>query len=385
MLSALSLGSMGVIGVSSVASAGPTHSAPLVASQILLGSSLSHTFTPLGAAAPVSEPLSNIDDLTRLDDNLFVVFQNGVGSMGEASTSKNLDGTVVEFTTSGHVLGQWDVPGRTDGMVADPQLNGVIVTVNEDGNSSLYVIQPSGPSAGQITHYNYAQPLAHGGGTDSIAIVHDQILISASAPGTMALPAPNATFPAVYAAQLNASTMTVALSPLFFGEDVASVANVGPTYGTPTNLALTDPDSSTVVPKSYERFAGEYEVTSQGDQQQIFVRDAGSWHQSLTVLTLAQSVDDTAFATDHDGLLYSTDAANNSVDSLSGWLSTWYPYTVATPCSANSAPTPCTAPNYLANINLWTGSVSAVTVSGAPYTPKGALIFVGDEEGEGLR
>jgi hypothetical protein len=385
ILLAVSIGSLGLVASATTAGAdqhtSSSHktdggSSSLVVSPVLLGASLSHSFTTATSTTPVSAPLSNIDDLTQLGDSLFVVFQNGVGPMGEASTSGNLDSTVVEFTPSGHVLGQWDVAGRVDGMVADPQLHGVIATVNEDGNTSLYVIQPTAATSQQVTHYSYDAGLIHGGGTDAISLVNSQILISASAPGTTLLPAPNATFPAVYVVQLNASTQVAKLTPLFFDEDAATVANAGPTQGTTTNLALTDPDSSTIVPRSAERFGGTYVMNSQGDQQQIFVSGAGTSHQSLSVLSLSQSVDDTAWATSRSGRLYATDSAVNAVDVISGHLSTSIPYTVATPCNANSAPTPCTAANYFASINPSTGAVTPVTLGGTTLSPKGALIFV---------
>ena len=57
---------------------------------------------------------------------------------------------MVEFTTNGHVLAQWDVAGKTDGVTADPDTGTVIATVNEDANSSLYSITP-GREAGSTT------------------------------------------------------------------------------------------------------------------------------------------------------------------------------------------------------------------------------------------
>ncbi len=105
-------------------------------------------------ATPQAEALSNPDDITRLGNDLFVGFQNGVGPQGQASTDGNLDSTVVELSLTGHVLGQWDVMGKTDGVTADPALGGVIATVNEDGNSALYAIRPFGTSsANEVTRY----------------------------------------------------------------------------------------------------------------------------------------------------------------------------------------------------------------------------------------
>jgi hypothetical protein len=393
VVAAMALASFALVGISSVASAGSLHPSSwhrtdtpssFSVAEVLAGSSLTHTFTASASSASVSAPLSNIDDLTQLGNELFVAFQNGVGPNGEASAAGNLDSTVVEFTPSGRVLGQWDVAGRIDGVVADPILHGVILTVNEDGNSSLYVIDTSAPSAQQVTHFSYDSGLTHGGGTDSLTMLHGQILISASNPGTSLISPPNATFPAVYTALLDFTTKVAKLTPLFFDEDAAKVANVGSTNGTITHLALTDPDSSAVVPDSATRFAGAFELTSQGDQQQIFVRHAGTSRQTLSVLSLSQSVDDTAWALSRLGRLYSTDSATDSVDVVSGRFSTTQPYVVATPCNANSAPSVCLAPNYLATVNPWSGVVSPVTVTGVAYSPKGGLIFVaGSECGDG--
>lgn len=93
---------------------------------------------------------------------------------------------------------QWDVPGHADGVTADPLTGRVIVTVNEDANSSLFTISAR---TGHLTHYAYNKPLPHKGGTDAISIYHGQILISASAPGTTGTAPKGA--PAVYAVSLN--------------------------------------------------------------------------------------------------------------------------------------------------------------------------------------
>lgn len=119
-------------------------SGPFQVSQILAGASLQHTFTPFGSTTPQTETLSKPDDIARLRDKLFVGFQNGVGPQGQASPDGNLDSTVVELGLDGHVIAQWDVAGKTDGLTADPALGGVIATVNEDANSALYTIRTDG-------------------------------------------------------------------------------------------------------------------------------------------------------------------------------------------------------------------------------------------------
>ncbi len=349
-----------------------------VAHIILSGSTLSHTFTPQGGTT-TTDPLTNPDDITLLGNDIFVGFQNGVGPQGQASSEGNLDSTVVELKLNGAPVAQWDVQGKTDGVTADPQTGDVIATVNEDANSSLYTIDPDAPAGAQVTHYNYNEALPHMGGTDAISIYRGQILISASAPGTTGAAAPQPTYPAVYSVTLDPATSIATVSTLFFDEDMATVANVGSSYGQTTTLALTDPDSNEVVPRG-ARFGGDFMLTSQGDQEQIYVQGSGR-HQNLAVLSLSQSVDDTAWPTSSRGTLYSTDSTNDAIDAIRGPFVPGQPMVAATPCGSNNAPATCPMPptypaNFLATLNSYTGKVSQVTVVGAAYVPQGGLLFV---------
>jgi hypothetical protein len=347
---------------------------------ILSGSTLSHTFIPQGGTTPTTEALTKPDDITRLGNHIFVGFQNGVGPQGQASSDGNLDSTVVELKMSGAPVAQWDVQGKTDGVTADPLTGKVIATVNEDANSSLYIIAPNAAANHQVTQFAYNEPLPHMGGTDAISIYNGQIFISASAPGTTGAPAPQPTYPAVYSVVLDPATRIATVTPLFYAESTATAANIGLGFGQTVTLALTDPDSTGVVPAG-ARFGGDLMLTSQGDLEQIYVHDAGSPSQSLKVLTLSQAVDDTAWPTSTRGVLYSTDSTNDSIDTLRGPFFPSRPMVAATPCGANSAPPTCPAPptypaNYLGILNPLTGDITAVTVVGAAYVPQGGLVFV---------
>jgi hypothetical protein len=76
----------------------------LTVKQIVQGTTLKHSFQPGGTGAAKTESLSQPDDLVALGGNLYVSFQNGVGSQGEVAPSGNLDSTLVEFTTAGSVV-----------------------------------------------------------------------------------------------------------------------------------------------------------------------------------------------------------------------------------------------------------------------------------------
>lgn len=338
--------------------------------QIAFGAKLHHKYQAGGKGAWHTEALTQPDDISDLWGHLFAGFQNGIGPQGQASPDGNLDSTIVEFTLQGREVRQWDVPGHADGLTADPLTGTVIVTVNEDANSSLFTISPV---TGRVTHYAYNVPLPHKGGTDAISIYHGQILISASAPGTTGTY--TASVPAVYVVSLNPWTKIATVRGLFDDDSVAKAVN-GPHAGTFVRLALTDPDSNEVVPYDSPKFGGDFMLDSQGDQELIFDQPYGPG-AGLSVLGLPRSVDDTSWATSPHGAIFTTDATADTVDEVTGWFRVGASYSSVTPCDENSAPATCPAPgyppNYLASLNLTTGALTPVATTGAPLQPKGQI------------
>lgn len=328
--------------------------------------------TPTG-----EEPISQPDDITTLAGHIFVGFQNGVGPQGQPSSTGNVASTVVEFDLFGHPVRQWDVVGKCDGLTADPLTGQLIATVNEDANSSLYLINPV---AGSVVHYHYNEPLPSHGGTDAISIYRGMILISASAPGTTGAPAPQPSYPAIYRTVLDPATDVATVDPLFFDEDQATVANVNsPAAGSAVRLALTDPDSNEVVPPYASRFADDFMLTSQGDKEQIFVRHAGRPNQELSVLKLSDSVDDTAWPSSPLGAIYTTDNSNNTIYRIIGPFQPGDVFVADTPCDADNAPATCPAPGFPANffgqLNPFTGVISRVDLVGPQVAPQGMLFL----------
>ena len=129
------------------------------------------------------------------------------------------------------------------------------------------------------------------------------------------------------------------LRPLFFDESVAVVANTNSAQrGRRVHLALTDPDSNEDVPADAARFAGDFMLTSQGDEEQIFVAGAGGAHQSLSVLKLSASVDDTAWPSGPAGSLYTTDNGNDTVERVTGPFRRGSVVVATTPCRRELGP-----------------------------------------------
>jgi hypothetical protein len=353
-------------GTASASSSAGTAGKTLSATQIVFGTTLKHTFRPNGTGAPKTESLSQPDDIVQLGGDLYVGFQNGVGSQGETAPSGNTDSTLAEFTPAGKKISQWDVKGKIDGLGADTGTKQVIATVNEDSNSSLYTVSPGSAAA---THYTYSEALPHKGGTDSVAYYDGKLLISASAPGT-AGKAP-ASAPAVFAATLNPATKVASVAPFFADNATATEANGA---GKQTTLALTDPDSSEIVPAGSAKYAGDFMLDSQADQELIF---SGASGKNLQVVKIPKPVDDSAWATSANGTLFTTDSTANTVDTITGSFTPGTMYTAVSPCNAANAPANCPAPGFaldsLGEVNLKTGAITPVAVSGVQ--PKG-LIFV---------
>jgi hypothetical protein len=68
-------------------------------------------------------------------------------------------------------------------------------------------------------------------------------------------------------------------------DEAAAVAVNGPQAGHDVTLALTDPDSNEVVPSVSPEFKGDFLLTSQGDEEQVY--DHVTRHgQELSVLSL---------------------------------------------------------------------------------------------------
>ncbi len=348
---------------------------------ILNGMKLWHSYLPSGSATRKREHLTSPDDLTVLGHHLFTAFQNGVGPQGEPAADGNEDSTVVEFTASGRVIREWNLHGKCDGITADTGRGILIATINEDANSSIYTIRPGAAPGHHLTHYHYsASPLPHGGGTDAISIYHGLVLISASAPGTVGSPAPQPIDPAVYVVGFDRASRTATVRPLFYDEATATDANTGPSLGKDVTLALTDPDSNEIVPRSGPRFAGDFMLTSQGDKEQIFVQRKAPLGSHLAVLTLSNAVDDTAWARSRSGRMYGANTSGDTVDVVTGTFRPGSVFVAVTPCDAADAPASCPAPgfppNYLGQLNPWTGHISRVPLRGPAFGPQG-LIFVG--------
>jgi len=313
--------------------------------------------------AASSPDLTNPDDITRLDQHIFVTYQNNANADGTPAGSQS---TIVEYASDGSVVDQWNLSGRCDGLTADPASHELLATINEDANSSLDVIRPPATPAEQVRPMTYSPDPASlsGGGTDALTILDGTIYVSASNPS-------NGAAPALFRLSIPKHGSTALLQPVFADDAQAVQGNPG-TSGS-IALNLTDPDSNAAVPSSSPRFAHDLMLDSQADSQLVFASHPGTPAQSLTLLNLGgPQVDDVRWADTSGGDLYVVDQGADQIWVISG----------AFPAGAAYASIPSGSPlgGNVGLVDLNTGSV--VPFATGLVSPKGLLYVGRDDNGD---
>jgi hypothetical protein len=228
---------------------------------------------PDGASKP--------DDITRLGDLIYVTYQNDAGNDGTPVGSFS---TIITYDSTGKSVATYTIPGRCDGLTADPTHHRILATANEDINSSLYVIHPG---TAQPAHYTYSPDPAQtgsdgkNGGTDAISVTPDGTIYVAHSNPDPKLPAPNNP-PAVYTMTLRGSTAQ--LTALFGVNDLATVINIA--SGPATPLGLTDPDSNQYLPALN---GGTLIQVAQADSKLVMATNLQSGHPTLKQVTLTNA------------------------------------------------------------------------------------------------
>jgi len=305
------------------------------APQATVGIHGDHVVPPAGHITPKTLPSSVLvpgapsgskgpDDLTYLATPsldwgrplVWTAYQNGINPNGTPGTTGGpTNSTVVGYDPAlGVLVKAISVPGKVDGLTADPAHDRLIATVNEDDNSAINVINPA---TGTVTTYSYSpNPAVSGnGGTDSVAIWNGMIYTTHSNPN-------DTTQSTEYLVTLHPVTHVAQLTPIFYDNSWAT-ANGGATV----RLTLTDPDTNSVMPTVSPRFAGDLATVSQGDGKVIFAHAFGAG-VFLHELNLTDNVsgnlppiDGFAVATSGAGTLYVVDAKAGTITALStaGW------------------------------------------------------------------
>ena len=224
---------------------------------------------------------SKPDDITTLGGLIYVTYQNDAGKDGTPVGSFS---TIIAYDSTGRSVATYTIPGRCDGLTADPTHNQILATANEDLNSSLFVITPG---TVQPKHHTYSPDPAQtgsdgsNGGTDAISVTPSGTLYVAHSNPDPKLPAPN-NAAAVYTMTLRGTTAQ--LKPLFGVNDPAAAIGAG--SGPATPMGLTDPDSNQYLPALG---GGTLIQGAQGDSKLVMATNLGSVKPTLKQLKLTNA------------------------------------------------------------------------------------------------
>jgi hypothetical protein len=293
------------------------------------------------------------DSITVGGGAVWVSYTNGADSTGKSGNS-----TVVNYGTDGAVRHTYSIAGSVDGLKIEPKTGLVWAMQNQDGNSTLTLIDPkNGITPNSPLHYKVASSTR---GYDDVVFRDGQIFLSYTNP--------------VSASDPTIQRLENRTSPLIV-TDVLTMGAMGTNLATDKSNQLTsqnDPDSLKLTP------GGGLMLTSGDDGQLIFVLNPDSEHPNVAFLSLVDSkhaavsgLDDAIIATSEAGTFYLTDTNNNRVLKIE-----------ADSIAPGSLYACVGSLNEFVRVNIETGVVTSVVNNlNAPH----GLVFIpkSDDENEG--
>jgi hypothetical protein len=243
--------------------------------------------TAVNATAP--------DSIAVADDSIWVSYANGADSTGLRGSS-----TVVQYSLRGVVRRTFQIAGSVDGLKVDPRTGLVWALQNQDGNSTLTLIDPDeGITPNSPISYAVKSSTR---GYDDVVFRGSRIFLS-------------------YTNPTGSSDATIQM--LTKGSNPLAVTTILTMGATGTNLATgqrnqptsqSDPDSLKLTP------FGDLQLSCGDDGQLVFVSHPGTDEQAVSFLQLldqagvpVSGLDDAVFATFQRGVFYLADTGNNRV------------------------------------------------------------------------
>lgn len=282
------------------------------------------------------------DSITFSTHRVFVGYGNG----GAPDGSGGAMSTIVMYRMDGTVLKTFTVIGHNDGLRFNPETYELWALQNEDGNSTLIIIDPA--SGKQKTYKIGTGP--HGGGYDDLDFDGGSVFVSASNPSIETAPG---------IASLTLKGKKTILTGVI--NDDASATDV--TTGKTVTLNLTDPDSMILDP------FGELVLDSQQDGELVIVQYPGRRCQNVLVVPLTSEAggptigdttfDDTVFANAPQGKLLVADKDAEAVYAITApYFAPGAAYSAVV--VVNTPDTGSTVAAFVGQTNLTTGFVSPI-------------------------
>jgi hypothetical protein len=235
------------------------------------------------------------DSITVSRNSVWVSYTNGADSTGLSGSS-----TIVEYKLNGQVRHTYSIAGSVDGLKVDPRTGRVWALQNQDGNSTLSLINPKTHTVTGPIPYAVKSATE---GYDDVVFRWNQVFLSYTNPASPTDP--------IIQLLKNGSDPLVVNPILLMGATGTNLATGQPNQPVTQN----DPDSLQLTP------TGDLMLSSGDDGQLLFVEKPGSRDQSVSFVTLldpstglhVSGLDDVVFATATKGTFYLADTSNNRI------------------------------------------------------------------------
>jgi hypothetical protein len=243
---------------------------------------------PAGSKSP--------DSITTGNGYIWVAYTNGADSTGASGSS-----TVVQYDPSGAVVHSYDIAGYVDGLKFNPVTGVVWALQNQDGNSTLSLIDPvTGTVTGPLS---YATP-SSSRGYDDVVFRDGQVFLSYTNP-------PGVSGDATLVRLTNGNDPTGLLKTETVLKD--GVSGINTETGTSQVVPQADPDSLKLAPN------GDLLFSNGAGGVIIDVQNPGTSHQAVA-FTQVQGVtpgnaglDDVIKPSATAGTFYLSDTKDNRV------------------------------------------------------------------------
>ncbi|WP_136626237.1 hypothetical protein [Bradyrhizobium macuxiense] len=119
--------------------------------------------------------VSGLDSITIANKYVFVEYGNGVDSTGAVPGNS----TIIQYDLSGHFVHAYSIEGSVDGLKYNPETGMVWALQNQDGRSSLSLIDPNTQTV--TAHFDYANP-STSRGYDDVVFKGNEVFLSYTNP-----------------------------------------------------------------------------------------------------------------------------------------------------------------------------------------------------------
>jgi hypothetical protein len=265
------------------------------------------TFVPDSNAAPVplvtrmstfaNGPAGSTqpDSITIGGGFVWVAYTNGARSTGGKGSS-----TVSQYDLTGNLVGSYQIAGSVDGLKFDPDTGMVWALQNQDGNSTLSLINPT---TGNVSGpFSYAVP-SHSRGYDDVVFKGEQVFMSYTNPADTG----DATVVRLTSGDDPHGSLTTT-PVLTFGQ-----TGIDTVTGASETIPQADPDSLKLAPN------GDLLLSSGDDGAIIDIKNPGTATQSVSFTSIqgvtagSAGLDDVIMPGATSGTFYLADTNDNRV------------------------------------------------------------------------